>query len=250
MPNVHSCKKRIGKMENFYNWKTVVPGLILGVIIFPFVINGCDGRKELNLQLPKAQVMPKPAKPKKNLGPTCGNKKCESINGETMANCEADCGVICGDGYCGLNEAKDCPKDCNLKGYDCSLRRKMSKRKSKKCGDGICHPTAESSYNCPKDCGPAPKCGDNICQDDEPCHCPKDCKKYEKSMWLSGCGDFYCYTAGGETSFNCAHDCGPPKSICGDGNCSTPLESCSNCPQDCGWIQGCSDTNHHLNPFQ
>jgi len=75
------------------------------------------------------------------------------------------------DGVCTLGEdCKNCPSDC--RGV---TGGKPSKRWC--CGDAVCS-DRESSDLCPLDCGPAPECGDGVCQSWEgetACSCEPDC---------------------------------------------------------------------------
>jgi len=75
------------------------------------------------------------------------------------------------DGVCTLGEdCKNCPSDCpGVTGG------KPSKRWC--CGDAVCSDREDSDL-CPLDCGPAPECGDGVCQSWEgetACSCEPDC---------------------------------------------------------------------------
>lgn len=83
----------------------------------------------------------------------CGDGTC--ADGETPANCPADC--KCGDGVCNGGETcGSCAKDCG----SC-------------CGNGVCN-AGETCSSCPSDCGSC--CGDGACNNGETCNsCAKDC---------------------------------------------------------------------------
>jgi MYXO-CTERM domain-containing protein len=93
---------------------------------------------------------------KGQLGPVCGNGKCE--NNENCSNCSQDCGSCCGNGACDNGEnCGSCSKDCG----SC-------------CGNGQCD-NGENCSTCDKDCGKC--CGNGACDYGEQCEtCPTDCK--------------------------------------------------------------------------
>lgn len=75
-------------------------------------------------------------------------------------------------------------------------------------------------------------CGDSVCNGSETTtSCAEDC-------FTTGCGDFVCDTAAGETASNCAGDCAA--ATCGDDLCNG-TESCGNCAADCGACTACGN---------
>lgn len=83
----------------------------------------------------------------------CGDGKCESTRGETMANCSRDCS--CGNGICDGNDTMyNCIQDCS-------------------CGNGKCESQyGENWRNCLGDCS----CGNGLCEYNEtPSSCYLDC---------------------------------------------------------------------------
>jgi beta-propeller repeat-containing protein len=95
------------------------------------------------------------------------------------------------------------------------------------CGDGCCG-AAETTCNCPADCGTF--CGDGCCNGSETyCTCPGEC--------MPACGDGCCTASAGENACagpGCETDCLP---VCGDGCCTGGEDSCA-CPADCGSFCG------------
>ncbi|MBI5066511.1 hypothetical protein HZA97_09865 [Candidatus Woesearchaeota archaeon] len=188
----------------------------------------------------------------------CGDKVCDSANGESWQTCIEDCPrttqaqcfgqqcVYCGDGVCEpLNEdVVRCPQDCKPKSY---------------CGDYLCDVNVgENSQNCINDC----VCGDNVCDNSEDAiTCPLDCKVASPSPIIFQ-PQQACANSGGvwkqfrntcadscNLIYACAQvivddcDCGPNNCwdgsncvsnppVCGDGTCDFS-ETYISCPQDC-----------------
>jgi hypothetical protein len=106
----------------------------------------------------------------------CGDHYCDSCdlrgngaetcgNDDTAPSCKTDCGicnpVFCGNRQCDSKDGEtceNCPEDCC--GVDV-------------CPDATCGPT-EDCHSCPQDCGTCPICGDQICNGEETCFC-SDC---------------------------------------------------------------------------
>lgn len=137
----------------------------------------------------------------------------------------------CGDGICGPGE------DCLSCASDCLLAAGAT------CGNGTCDTAnGENCLSCPADCrgtqsGKPSKrfcCGDG--GGENPVGCTDSrCTSGEygctdKPAGSACCGNMIC--EGGETSYSCGIDCGPPPA-CPDGVCNGGETVCS-CPDDCG----------------
>ena len=160
----------------------------------------------------------------------CGNGKCDSACGETVATCSVDC-AGCGDGICEPGEGpKTCAVDCCgacgdgiCKGYDCGENPTSCPLDcGSACGNGKCD-KGESPQTCAEDCKKQ-ACGNGVCEPEDggPVACPVDCG--------TACGNCTCDK--GENFVNCPVDCG----FCGDGVCSpcaTLGETKDTCVQDC-----------------
>jgi hypothetical protein len=97
------------------------------------------------------------------------------------------------------------------------------------CGDGACN-GAETSCDCPADCGPS--ANNDLCDCGETCGpTTPDCSPC--------CGDGTCDAM--ETAANCTADCGATP-VCGDGACNGG-ETCASCSGDCGPTGACYDGN-------
>jgi hypothetical protein len=145
----------------------------------------------------------------------CGDKSC--TGGETVANCATDC-FLCGDNKCtGPETHRACPNDCACDGFACGDGECIAKPNAQCDGTEDC-----ANGNDEDQCASTP-CGDGTCAVDEsPASCPADCV---------GCGDGTCGAA--ETAQNCPSDC----FSCGDGTCNG-AETPSTCGVDC---VGCGD---------
>lgn len=78
--------------------------------------------------------------------------------------------------------------------------------------------------------GPAPTCGDNICDVGETeLSCPKDCQQSQQTCVIDG----VCQAQFGENSQNCANDCS-----CGDNICDSVEKASGLCTEDCGTSRG------------
>ena len=118
-------------------------------------------------------------------GASCGNGICEAGNGENCVNCAADCNgrqngnpgnrFCCGDGG-GQNPVDCSDARCTSSGFSCTTI--PVDPTSSCCGDLVCE-GAESSLNCPLDCGacmitetPEASCTDGV---DNDCDGDIDC---------------------------------------------------------------------------
>ncbi|MDC0673436.1 FG-GAP repeat domain-containing protein [Nannocystis radixulma] len=161
---------------------------------------------------------------------TCGNASCDA--NETLENCPEDCEeAICGNGTCDLPSEDDenCPEDCGPCDYDNACEPPEDAKRCPSecdydgfCGDGFCDAPYESGLTCTGDCPPEPTgewaCGDGVCdQDETKMSCPEDC---------AVCGDDEC-SGPVEDAAECPQDC----AMCGDGECS-PGEG-ESCEMDC-----------------
>ncbi len=132
--------------------------------------------------------------------------------------CNTQHSADCGNDICETGEQNVCARDCS------------TTNTTNSCGNGVCN-SNETPASCPVDCGSTfPRCGDGLCQTNEPNTCPQDCLSN-----VQRCGDGLC--TGTENPTNCAYDCVPPPH-CNDGIC-TGNES-QTCPLDCQTAQ-CGD---------
>ena len=148
-------------------------------------------------------------------GAVCGNGLCEAGDGEDCLTCAADCNgkqkgkpanrFCCGDGG-GQNPLPCSDPLCSTNGWTCTVDPATSTDYC--CGNGPCE-AGETSNDCAIDCGPAPFCG-----------------------------DFICDPAEGEDSCSCADDCGPP-----------PAEDCTDgVDNDCDTSVDCDDSDCSSDP--
>ncbi|MFO0747995.1 MAG: hypothetical protein U1F43_20390 [Myxococcota bacterium] len=160
----------------------------------------------------------------------CGDCTCDSLCGETIANCPKDCHV-CGDGIVSQGEL-----DCGCKEDACRCIG-SSGVLGAGCGDGCCmgYQCDETSGNCPGDCQTG--CGNHVCDAGEtPYTCSEDCA-------FKACSNGTCEAPPTRTPTHCPSDCG---SSCGNCVCEpnegaiSPVRPtaacaatacCSNCPQ-------------------
>jgi hypothetical protein len=116
-------------------------------------------------------------------GGVCGDNVCDTGGGEDCVSCPADCNGVqggkpsrrycCGDGD-GANPVGCGDPRCHADGNTCSVGGTGT---SYCCGDDTCE-GEETSFNCEVDCGPAPACGDLVCDSgagENQCSCPADC---------------------------------------------------------------------------
>ena len=152
----------------------------------------------------------------------CGDGNCDDW--ENSCNCPEDCGPCVEEGGT-IPVVADPPVCCpglelippmypdwyGIHGY-CTAN----------CGDGVCDPEIETSYNCPEDCPCVEEGGTIPVVADPPVCCPGlELIPPMCPEWLGVFG--YC-TAN-----------------CGDGVCDPEMETDYNCPEDCpgGGTQGC-----------
>jgi hypothetical protein len=192
-----------------------------------------------------------------------GSTSCGDGVAEGVEQCDGSdlAGASCGDQAC-TEGAPVCTADCVLDYGGCYGCPACD-------NDGVCE-TDEDCTNCPADCASilGPYCGNGLCEaaDGEDClSCAQDCRgkqsgrpagryccgagggenpipcsdaRCDQGEWSctdapgssTCCGDSFC--TGGETTYGCEIDCGPP-AVCGDGVCNADEDSCS-CPADCG----------------
>ncbi len=202
-------------------------------------------------------------------GPFCGDGTCSASDGETAANCPADCTHNCGDGVieppetCDDNGATQTQTTCATYNGSCEVCHScvLSVIQGPSCGDGTCSAAnGETALTCPHDC--AATCGNGILEEGETCDdsgATKNittCAAYNGSCTICNascqvaviqgtyCGDGAC-EAGHETAASCPADC---THNCGDGVIEPP-ETCdsgaangtvTSCATYDGTCTGCS----------
>jgi len=129
------------------------------------------------------------------------------------------------------------PDATEVKPLDASLTRRDAARS---CPNATCDTVlGESCSNCTEDCGVCQYCGDCDCDPtlgENLANCPSDCRV--------GCGDGTC-SGPVETPSNCPADCANPRDpICGDDVCAQGIEDACACAADCAAGSGacCQDT--------
>ena len=164
---------------------------------------------------------------------TCDNGNftgllCTNFKGFTggFLSCGSDCHIdtsncnnisVCGDGE--LNAGEQC--DVGIGNFNCTMFDGHT--------GGILSCDQNCMFNLSQcDGGSVRDCGNNVADGNETCD----------GIDLNGfnCNNFNSFNGG---SLDCTDSCDINTSACyiiscGDGNCDSPIETCSNCPSDCG----------------
>ncbi len=141
----------------------------------------------------------------------------------------------CGDGHCdgfGRESCLSCPQDCVGDPAPTRLTQEVS-RNSPRCGDGTCQLPFETCLTCPTDCFGLMNSSHTIC--------------CGYGLGFISCSDLRCNS----NSMNCeisnvgeGRESSEDQSnlfCCGDNICSSPWETCQNCPADCSEPEKCWD---------